>query len=144
MKKSKIKKAIQIIELMQKQGLNIGLFDKNVNISIVDGVLVFDKDKCFVSAKPKKITRNNNGRLNEIWNEVMNEAMKKVSEPLGNSEQLEDLKLSTKEIQKYALELGFKLGYNGKNYILSKANYELDYDTLKEVKEYLDQRCKGL
>ena len=106
MKTRKIKKAIQIIELMQKQGLNIDLFDKNVNISIVDGVLVFDKDKCFVSAK----------ETNEF----------------------------TKEIQNYALELGFKLGYNGKNYILSKANYELDYDTLKEVKEYLDQRCKGL
>ena len=117
MKTRKIKKAIQIIELMQKQGLNIDLFDKNVNISIVDGVLVFDKDKCFVSAK---------------------------NEPLGNSEQLEDLKLSTKEVQNYALERGYKLGYNGKNYILSKANYELDYNTLKEVKEYLDQRSKGL
>ena len=81
MKTRKIKKAIQIIELMQKQGLNIDLFDKNVNISIVDGVLVFDKDKCFVSVK-----ENTN-----CTNETLKKVMELCSEPefiklIGDSE----------------------------------------------------------
>lgn len=151
MKTEKIKEAIKINAKLVELGIDINSKDWEIfnfkldewgNLIIKSGKL---DHKPFVSAKPKKITRNNE-RLGEIWNEVMNEAMKKVYEPLGNSEQLE---LTFESVSILALKKGLLLSAsinieteNVKYYeIYEKEDRTLLFicKTLQEIKNYLSE-----